>query len=511
MGVIAKALTETFLPETILFDSSTVKEYGGRRAVYNVDPAWRPNVAATYYSHQYWIWACFFRYQRFLALADTGLGKTKVGLDAIQYAFDHWNVKHALVLTGYPISTSEWTGQAEKYITIPASDIAGTAAQRRAQLVHFPQTPILVSDYSTLQTTFAVKQTVRRKNKLVPDLEALYNFGRQFDVVILDEIHRLKNRQSLRFSMVEAIVADIPIRWGLTGTLFDRRPEEAWAQFYLIDGGETFGTYNQFLAYFFDEKPSRWSKWSFDYRLKKQKREEFKTRVRHRSIRIATKECKDIPIMRVVEEKLPPTIEQREYIKAIEQQVRAAREHGERLNSFSYLRQIVSGLRRVHNDEIDATLRLSVSPKIEWLLAFLESLPDDEQVVIFYEFRASGEWLNETLTTNKYKVSWLYGGMGPEKEMLAYLAWKTKKTRLLVTQTEKAGESLNLQQSAYIVQYEAPLTYRKEKQSLARVASRIGGRPAVVYKLSIRGCIEQRVLQLIYEGKEISEDLLEES
>lgn len=507
MGVL-KQTTIEYPPLDSLFDAEAIKGMGTRRVLAPAN-GWIPRVHGTLYDeHQDWALGCFLRYDRFLLFSDTGLGKTKSALDAIDYHFTHRGAKHALVLTGNPTATYEWAEQGEHYIQTAVKDVQGTPAQRRAQLLHFPEAPIIATDYHTLQTAFAVKAIVRKKGKFVADLEALYQFGRLFDIVILDEIHRLKTIKALRSQMVAALVTDIPVRYGLTGTPFDRHPEDAWHQYYLIDGGETFKTQHEFIQYFFDEKRSYWSVWQTELKLRREMKDEFKRRVRHRGIRITKKECKNLPEVIPQPVRLKPTNEMIPQMHAAEDRVKKARENQEQRSEFAFLRQVCSGLIRVKAEDIDATVRMKESPKITWVLAKLEELPKEEQVVIFYEFRASGAWLNEELLANKYTVSWLHGNMqNKEQEVLA--AWRRKKTRILLTQTEKAAESLNLQQSAYLIQYESPTTYRAEKQSTSRVGGRIGGRHSIIYQLSIRGSIENRVLELLREGKNLSTALLE--
>lgn len=513
MGVIQQSVPDYPLAHT-LFDAEWLKGMSGRRAL---SPAkgWVPRVHGTPYDvHQDWGLGCFLRHDRFLLFADTGLGKTKIALDAIDYHFTHRGAKHALVLTGNAAATYEWTDQGERYIQTAVRDVQGSVAQRRKTLLHFPQTPIVATDYSTLQTAFAVKvKKPGRTQKMhwVPDFEVLYQFGRQFDIVVLDEIHRLSNPTSLRSQMVAALVTDIPIRYGLTGTPFDRHPENAWHQFHVIDGGETFQTQHNFLQYFFYTRPAYFNKYHVEYAMRPEIKADFKRRVRHRALRITAKECTALPDVRrqFIRVAVPPGA--MTYMAAAKKRIRDAHEQKEQSNEFNFLRQLCSGLLRIKDDDsgINETVRLpGGSTKIDWLVSFLESLPEKEQLVVFYEFRASGDWLNEELLANKHTVSWLHGGMR-ESELDVLATWRQKKTRVLLSQTEKAAESLNLQQAAYLVQYESPLTYRQEKQSLARVGGRIGGRSSIIYTLTVKGSSEQRILDLIREGKEISQELLE--
>jgi superfamily II DNA or RNA helicase len=517
VGVVARD-TSVWDPVETLFDSEWIKGISGRRAL-APGGGWRPRVHGTDFDeHQDWALGCFLRYDQFLLFSDTGLGKTKSALDALDYHFQKRGLRNALVITGTATATGEWTDQAAKFIRTDVHDVQGTPAQRRQQLTHFPTAPITATDYSTLQTVFAKRVAKRRGGfKFVADFELLSAFGRMFGAIVLDEIHRLANTSSLRHQMVAALASDIPVRYGLTGTPFDRHPEQAWPQYWIVDQGATFKTQQEFLAHFFETKPSYWSVYQNEVRLRKDRKDDFRRRWRNRGIRITSKECKNLPESVRHTIRVPMPKGAAPHMKAARERVIAARQDGEFKSEFTFLRQLCSGLLRVHAgtkivdgeaQQQNALVRLESSTKLEWCLAFLDRLPETEQVIIFYEFTASGEWLVEALTAAKEKVSWLHGGMGVRgPEVIA--EWKKKKTRVLVTQTEMASESLNLQQAAYLIQYEAPLTFRKDKQSTARVAGRIGGRPSTIYTLTVKGSSERRILELIHEGRTLSRELLE--
>lgn len=508
MGVIQQRVV-TYPELSTLFDSAWIKSMHTRRVL---QPAgtWRPKIHGTEYDqHQFWGLGCAIRHEGFIIAADTGMGKTKIAIDAIDYWMMVKGAKHALVITGNPTSTYEWMEQGEQYGRFAVTDVRGTTNERRAALMHFPETPILATDYKTLQHTFAAKQKVgKSKSKFVPDVEKLVAWGRMFDIIVLDELHHVKNPQTLCHQIIAALVTEIKYRLGLTGTPFDRHPEHAWGQFHVIDRDATFGTYHDFLGYFFEAKQSFWSMYQVDYKLRKDRKGDFRRRVRHRLIRITKAEAPNMPDVQRAIVNLKPSPGTWPLMEAAKQRVKDARKDKEQHSEFAYLRQLCSGLIRTVGEDERFTVRAESCTKIDWLLAKLEELPKEEQLVVFYEFRQSGMWVNEALTAAKEKVSWLYGGMGGN-EMVVLEAWRKKRTRVLLTQTQKAAESLNLQQAAYLVQYESPVTYAQEKQSLARVGGRIGGRSSIVYTLTVKNSQELKILELIREGRNTMQELLE--
>lgn len=506
--VIAKRIVE-YAPLEALFDSDPLRKMSGRRVLHQVAGGWHPKIES--FNHQYLCLGCQLRFGRFLHIVDTGLGKTKLALDAIDYYFMTGGVKHALVLTGRPISTGEWVEQAAKFLHLPTYHVEGSASDRREKLGQFPKAPVTVTDYATLSHTFStkVKKGRSKSTKLVPDHDTLEAYGRLFDLVVLDEIHQLKNPTTLRYQMVRSLVSPIQYRIGLTGTMLDRHPEDAWAQMDLIDDGATFGRREDFIRYFFNERPAFYSKFSTEIFIKKEKKEEFRRRLRNRAIRITKNECPDVPTANFIEVKLSPPKDAIPHLKAAHERMKKAREEESFSNEFMFLRQLCSGLLRVKDESINTTLRLSSSPKLNWLLGLLEELPKQEQVVVFYEFRESGAWIAEELKAKGHTYSLLTGGMQSREQEETLASWKRKRTRVLLSQTQMAAESLNLQQCAYLVQYERPTTYRLEKQAIARVAERIGGRHSLIYQPHIKGSVELRVLKLIHEGKQLSRELLE--
>lgn len=489
-----------------LENSEDVKAFSGRRALHRVTPGWSPQ--KTSFNHQYWGLAALLAHERYIIWGDTGLGKTKIGLDAMDYYFKYKGLQRALVLTGKPTATFEWEDQSNEYVGYEVQAVQGDVDHRREQLYQFARGHIMATDYQTLQAAFTMRVKKGKGTKMVPDFEALINFGRQFGLVIQDELHRSKNRTSLRHHIVSALVQDIPTRWGFTGTMFARHPEDIWGEFHVVDDDATMGDWNSFSRYFFNERPSWYSPYVKELALKKELKLAFAQRMRHRVLRIESKECPDVPTMNAVTIRLRPPPGSMELIAEANRRVMAARIREEQHTEFQYLRQLASGLMRIREGDLNTTIRLEASTKIQWIEEWLADLPENEQVIIFYEFRESGAWVSEALRAMKQKVSFLYGGM-PLSGAKEIAEWKAKKTRILLAQTEMAAESLNLQQSAFLVQYECPIDAIKEKQSLARCCGRLGGRPTMVYRLTVRGSIETRVLELLREGRELPAALFE--
>ena len=73
--------------------------------------------------------------------------------------------------------------------------------------------------------------------------------------MILDESQRVKNEDTLNFDISNVISSKCDFTYLMTGTPFGRDPRDLWAQFYLMDRGETFGMNKSiFEQVYFDTK-----------------------------------------------------------------------------------------------------------------------------------------------------------------------------------------------------------------------------------------------------------------
>ena len=154
------------------------------------------------------LYAC----DRAMILAPVGAGKTAITLTAMQAMLDDERVKRWLVVAPKRVCTDVWPVEAPKWSGITPALAVGNPAQRAAAIRS--DASVVVINYDNL-------------NKL-DDLSG-------FDGIVFDELTRLKNPSGKRFKALEKLLANIKVRWGLTGSFTSNGLEDVFGQCKIID------------------------------------------------------------------------------------------------------------------------------------------------------------------------------------------------------------------------------------------------------------------------------------
>jgi SNF2 family DNA or RNA helicase len=150
-------------------------------------------------------------------LADEmGLGKTAQTIIALRLLFHAGLIRRALLVCPKPLVTN-WSRELRSWAEdVPFEVITGDAAQRRASWF-VSNCPLKLVNYEILT----------RDAELVADEQV------RFDVVVLDEAQRIKNRESKTAQVVRGLRRSRS--WALTGTPIENRPEDLVNLFAFID------------------------------------------------------------------------------------------------------------------------------------------------------------------------------------------------------------------------------------------------------------------------------------
>jgi SNF2 family DNA or RNA helicase len=144
-------------------------------------------------------------------LADEmGLGKTPQAIGAIHRLFREGKVRKALVICPSSLKY-QWAQEIEKFTDHQGIVIDGDPRQREEQF----STWLHGYDYLFAITNY---ELVRNDIDLLKKL--------QYDAIVVDEVHRIKNWASKTSIAMKEL--DAPYKFGLTGTPVQNRPEELW-------------------------------------------------------------------------------------------------------------------------------------------------------------------------------------------------------------------------------------------------------------------------------------------
>ena len=399
--------------------------------------------------------------QKSALLADEmGLGKTMQSITAIRLLLRSGRVRTVLLVCPKPLIPNwqrEFRVWAEE---LPVVTIEGDAARRR-MLWSMSNAPIRIANYELLVRDFPMFD---------PDTFP------KFDLVVLDEAQRIKNRDSLTAETARAVPRQRT--WTLTGTPIENRPEELAS-----------------LYEFMEVVPPRATP---DLRQLKRLSDEYLLR-----------RTKD----RVLTD-LPPRLDRDEYLDlAPAQQYTyqvAEKEGVVHLNEMQesvtihHVFELILRLKQITNYDP----RTGESAKFERLAAEMEEIAESGgKAILFSQWTRCLDWLQERL---KQYGSLIYHGGIPSKHREAVLQKfrEDQDSHLLLMSYGVGAVGLNLQFAGYVFLFDRWWNPAIEDQAINR-AHRIGQKsPVIVTKFICKNTIEERIDRVLQEKRKLFEMVL---
>ena len=161
-----------------------------------------------------------FLFPRYAAvLADEmGLGKTMQAISTIRLLLCSGELRSVLLICPKPLVTN-WIREFSVWAPeIPIAAIEGNAAKREFQW-RSPEVPVKIANYELLMR----------------DKEIVLDSGLHFDLVVLDEAQRIKNKNSTTSEITRAIPRTRS--WALTGTPVENSPDDLVGIFEYLSPG----------------------------------------------------------------------------------------------------------------------------------------------------------------------------------------------------------------------------------------------------------------------------------
>ena len=143
---------------------------------------------------------------------DMGLGKTLQAIAALELKHRSGDVQNALILCPKSL-IGVWEAEVALWAPRLCTVALHSSIARRTWETLPSQCQVAITNYEALRT-----------NSPLPGA---------FDVVILDEVHKLKNAKSLNYAACYALQPKIT--WGLSGTPLENKPSDLTAILHLLD------------------------------------------------------------------------------------------------------------------------------------------------------------------------------------------------------------------------------------------------------------------------------------
>ncbi|MDY0170691.1 MAG: DEAD/DEAH box helicase [Thermoguttaceae bacterium] len=408
-----------------------------------------------------------FLYPRHAAiLADEmGLGKTMQAITAIRLLLRCGEVRTVLLICPKPL-VSNWQREFALWapeVTVMA--IEGDRA-RRAWQWQLPDVPVRIANYELLCRDRDLLEA--GGNGIVPDASAGPG---QFDLVLLDEAQRVKNRSGA----TSQVARTIPRRrsWALTGTPVENSAEDLVGIFEFLAPG--------FLSP--DLKPRRMGRTVRDYVLRRTKD------------RVLT----DLPPKLFRDADLELTPEQRETYQLAEEDgiVRLSGLGGEL--TIQHVFELILRLKQICNFDPAS----GASSKLERLDADLEEVAGSgRKAIVFSQWVGTLKRLAKRL--RRFGPLEYHGKIPPKQRDVVIERFRSDPSRHVMLMSYGAGGvGLNLQFAGYVFLFDRWWNPAVEDQAINR-AHRIGADgPVTVTRFLVLGTIEERIERVLEEKREL--------
>jgi len=405
--------------------------------------------------------------QRGALLADEmGLGKTMQAITAVRLLFRSGQVRRVLLLCPKPLIPN-WQREFRLWAEeLPVTVLEGDAPRRR-MLWTMPTVPILIANYELLV----------RDEDVFQDASAP-----QFDLVILDEAQRIKNRDA----RTSQLAREIPRRrsWTLTGTPIENRPEEMATLFEFLKVVPPRSTPDL----------RQLTSLSRDYDLRR---------------------TKDL-----VMTDLPPRLDRDEFLElspaqqsayqiAEKEGVIQLNELGESI-SIQHVFELVLRLKQITNfDPLTGE-----SAKLDRLAADMEEIAaSGGKAILFSQWTKCLDWIKQQLDARLENCGTLiYHGGVPSKQREPILTRfrEDPASNLLLMSYGTGAVGLNLQFAGYVFLYDRWWNPAVEDQAINR-AHRIGQKSRVIVtKFICKNTIEERIDRVLHQKRELFKAVLGE-
>jgi len=433
---------------------------------------------------------------------EMGLGKTVQAICAARILFRSGKINNCLILSPRSVLPT-WENELWDWASeLRFIKIRGTRLQR--QILWSSPAHVYLTTYETLRQdlpSLVYKSSSAKNLSLFEETKSLENATlfeekigkenegiplediakKEFDLIILDEIQKIKNPKADITKASRSI--DSSRHWGLSGTPLENRLEELISIFAYLKPG--------ILTYKDASMPWKVKKAIEPYFLRRRKAE-------------ALPELPD----KVHEEKwLELSPSQREiYDLAEKEGIIALNEKGESI-TVHHIFALITKLKQICN--IDPVSRESC--KLEYLLEALEKITEQEdKALIFSQYPEKTIKLIEPYL-KKYDPIVYHGALSDKKRNQKVKKFQDEeKNKILLMSVKAGGLGLTLTRASYVFHYDFWWNPSVATQAEDR-AHRIGQEKTVfVTSLFTKNTIEERIQQLLKRKRELFREVIDD-
>lgn len=450
----------------------------------------------------------------FLSCLDLGVGKTKVAIDTCRY-YDLINggKKNLKVLyVCLHTAIEKMRDEVETHSDFSAVCVKGSKAERwemfsqdhNFYIINYEGLRSIITERVLWKEKhFYDEKTKEMKSKkvkreVIDDRKISKLKHLNFDVIILDESHMIKNSKSLVFRIIKKILPGIKYRILLTGTPFGNSLIDVWSQYYIVDKGETFyPTFSLFRSAYFEDKGWFGPLWEPTEEGEKIINE----KLYNKALRYNEDEVDDLPkkVFRVLEYSL--TKRQRAAYDSLIDDDYDSLTVEVRSKALAF-REIASGF------IADSNHIFKTNPKLDLLWDLIENVHEKHKVVVFVERTMSRKIIEKMLKKNKIPFRSL-SGESKDKYLEYNTFQKDPKYRVIVAQIKTGGASIDLTAATYCIHWEHGGSVINFRQSLKRIHRGGQTKRCFFYSLIGKGTVERSIYKDLMNNNDAFQNIVD--
>ena len=428
---------------------------------------------------------------RFIFFVGMGGGKTNLMLTMLRHRKLKGEKPRAIVFVPYLTAVDTWINEVEKWAPeLTCIPLLGSSYENASDLASKTADIFCICYASSIHIS---------DNSLFSG----------FNTIILDEIHKLKNHRTKIFQLCSDIAEQATHVYGLTGTPFGKDLQDLWAEFYVVDFGETLGPNISFFRnVFFTRKAGFFG--GVEFKFKKKYTGHLQRIIKNRSIHYSVKEFADMPEKQYIQRRIQLPEGIKSYVdKELEKLEEGARNKDREVagNAFMQLRQLSSGFITFKDDEERVKVKFDSNPKLDVLCELIESMPPECKMVIFHDYVFTNHLISERLKELKIGHARIWGG---QKDQIGQLKKfrEDENCRVLVLNSKSGSSALNLQFANYVCMFEQIVSPIDRSQAEARVWRSGQKQVVIIYDLFVEGTIDSKVHNAVLNDMDFLKEFL---
>ena len=441
---------------------------------------------------------------------EAGTGKTRTAIETLRKIYSREGRVLSTLILCPPVVIENWRQEILKFSKIPLNKVhklTGSSKARTEHLASQSEPGIFITNYEAL-TMKGLYEELLKTN---------------FEILICDESHRIKNPDAKRTKACIQIADRAKFKFVLSGTPVLRNLMDVWSQFRVLDGGEAFGkNFFVFRSQYFYNKNAHLSHVNFpDWRIRPNAESLISDMMKAKSMSVKKEDCLD----------LPPLVKKKIFVEMGGEQKKAYEEMKKHFITWLKteattadlavtkalrLQQIVSGFAKTERSVMSpegSIYRFEDSPRTLALRELLEDLAPNHKVLVWACFKENYGQIREVCESLKLQYIELHGEISQKKRDESIIRFREDpEVRVVIGNQGAAGIGINLVEASYMIYFSRNFSLEHDIQSEAR-AYRAGSeqhQKITRIDLVCKDTIDEEVLEALANKQAIGELVLRE-